>query len=71
MASPRLVSAASSTRTEADVRARRAQLEADLIAEGASADTVGRLATDETAAALVRHERQLIAAISGLFGGAR
>ena len=42
------------------IRARRAGLEADLIEEGASDSTVKRLATDETAARMVEHERAVL-----------
>lgn len=71
--SPRLQAAADSTRTEADVRtirARRARLEAALIEEGASAARVAQLATDETAEKMLAYERQSVASIVNLFGGA-
>lgn len=62
-------------RTEGQARAevarRRAQMVADLRAEGASDAAIDRLATDEAAANMVAYERQCVGQILGLFAGVR
>jgi hypothetical protein len=73
MSSPRLLAAANSNRSEAEVRAirtRRAQLEADLRAEGATPAMIARLATDDAAAKMIAHESRAVGGIMAMFGGA-
>lgn len=72
--SPQVIEGFESKRSETEVRAiraRRARLEADLIEEGASDATVTRLATDDTAARMIEHERRTVEAIAGVFFGPR
>lgn len=52
-----------------ELEARRDRLAADMRAEGASDATIERLATDDTAAKMLRHERECMGAIFALFGG--
>lgn len=52
-----------------EVAARRARLAADMRAEGSPDALVDRLATDETAARMLKYERQCKAAIMGMFAG--
>ena len=65
---PQVASGAASIRTEAEVRARREALEADMRAEDASEAMITRLATDETAAMMLDYERGMLNEIARMFG---
>lgn len=65
-----VVDAAASKRSETEYRAvlaRRALLVADLMAEGMSAEAAAHHATPEVAARMLDHERNVVAAITGMF----
>jgi hypothetical protein len=69
----RLAACLPSGKSEAEyraIRARRAQLEANLRAEGATASMIARLATDDAAAKMIAHESRAVGAIMAMFGGA-
>lgn len=50
---------------------RRAQLEADLRAEGAPEHMIDHLATDDVADKMLDHEQRTVDLIHSLFGGSR
>lgn len=52
------------------IETRRQQLEADLRAEGWPEDHIASRATPELAERMLRHEKDVVAQIASLFGGA-
>jgi hypothetical protein len=66
--SPSFPEGLSHLRSEAEVRAKRQQLEDAMRVEGAPEPMIERLATDDTAARMLDYDRQVVGLITSLFG---